>query len=84
MQALATRLGLSKSKIYKWNWDRKKKELGMMGGHEDRMSMGKMNDGKSPPFMDEFSDSKNDDQPIENSMSDDSRNDSLDDIDLSE
>jgi len=24
---LAHRLGLTKSKIYKWNWDRKKKEI---------------------------------------------------------
>jgi hypothetical protein len=30
LSALAKRSGLSKSKIYKWNWDRKKKELPMM------------------------------------------------------
>lgn len=28
LNELAKRLGLSRSKIYKWNWDRKKKELG--------------------------------------------------------
>ena len=32
---LSQRLGLTKSKIYKWNWDRKKKDLNMQAAGGD-------------------------------------------------
>ena len=31
MAKLSTRLSVEKSKIYKWNWDRKRKELASQG-----------------------------------------------------